>query len=310
MKIVFFGTPSFAAQLLQDLINKGCDIVGVVTRPDKPQGRSQKLMPPEVKIVQQEKLAHIPLFQPVKASDPQFLHQLKELNADLFLVVAYGQILKQELLDIPIKGCINIHASLLPKLRGAAPIQRSIINGDKETGITIMQMEAGLDSGPILYQMKMPITSEMNAEELRSKLCDLSKKALFYVLEQFDTIEPQKQDESLVTFAPKIEEKDLVLNFSKSAQELHDQIRGVFQDGGACCILKIRGQEKRFKIYKSEVIEQEGFSGEILELGKNGFKVAAGSQALNLQEVQLEGKKIMSGKAFAMGYKKEDLALS
>ncbi len=307
MKIVFFGTPDFAAEILKDLVAKGRDIVAVVTRPDKPKGRSSKLLPPHVKEISEQILSATPVFQPTKASDPQFIEQLKNLNADLFVVVAYGQILKQNLLDLPPKGCINIHASLLPKYRGAAPIQRSIIEGENETGITIMQMTLGLDAGDMLYQLKTPISLQMNAQELRSKLCELSKEAINHVLDHFDTIVPIKQDDSKVTFAPKIEIEDGLVNWNKSALSLHNQIRGVYEDIGAYCKILLKGEEKILKIYSTEITPEVALPGTIISFGKTGIVVAAKEGSLKLLQVQLEGKKSMSAKDFACGYKKEDI---
>ncbi len=309
MKIVFFGTPKFAAEVLKDLVSRGFDIVAVVTRPDTPKGRSLKFLPPDVKVTAQELLPHIPLYQPAKASDPQFIEELRQFNADLFIVVAYGQILRQQLLDIPKKCCINIHASLLPKYRGAAPIQRAIIEGESETGITIMKMSLGLDSGDMLYQLKMPIPVQMNAEELRNNLCDLSKKALSYVIDHFDEIIPEPQNESGVTFAPKIEAKDAKIDWSQKASDIHNQVRGVFEDPGAYCKIELKGDIKLLKIFASEVLSstQSFLPGSIVAFGKPGIVIATGDGLLKLLTIQLEGKKIMNAKDFACGYKKEDV---
>lgn len=307
MKIVFFGTPEFAAEILKDLAEKKREIVGIVSRPDKPKGRSLKLTSTPVKMAAFEIFPNVPFFQPIKASDPEFVEQLKALDADLFIVVAYGQILKQNLLDLPPKGCINIHASLLPKYRGAAPIQRSLIEGENETGITIMQMTLGLDAGDMLYQLKMPIPIDMNAKELRLSLCQLSKEAINYVIDHFEKITPIPQDETAVTFAPKIEMVDAKIDWNNASMTLHNLIRGVSEDIGAFCKILLKGEEKLFKILSTQILPGNALPGTLLEFGKNGIVVATSDGALKLLFVQLEGKKLISGKEFACGYKKEDI---
>jgi methionyl-tRNA formyltransferase len=185
MKIVFFGTSSFAAKVLSNLIERGYQIVAVVTRPDRSKGRNLHASPPPVKEIASTFSSNIPIFQPEKASAPEFASLLKPLEADLFVVVAYGEIIKKNLLEMPTFGCINIHASLLPKFRGAAPIQRSLIAGEKETGITIIEMSPQMDAGDILAIEAIPISEEMTFGELEANLCDLSVKLLLNVISQF-----------------------------------------------------------------------------------------------------------------------------
>lgn len=308
MKLIFFGTPDFAAEILRDLVAQGHEVLAVVTRPDKPQGRSSQLLAPSVKVAAAEILPSATIYQPIKASDPEFQEQLKNHGAELFVVVAYGQILKQSLLDIPPYGCINIHASLLPKYRGAAPIQRCLMEGEKETGITIMQMSAGLDAGDILYQLKMPIPIEMNAKELFIELCGLAKVALGYVLDHFLEIKPIPQDPSKVTFAAKIELEDAKIDWNQSAESIHNLVRGVFPNPGAWCRILVKGQEKTLKIISSKFINDlNGVSGEMISFDKNAMIIACQTGALQLLFVQLEGKKVVSAKEFACGYKAPDL---
>jgi methionyl-tRNA formyltransferase len=307
MKIVFFGTPRFAAEILEHLVKNGHDIIAVVTRPDKAKGRKAELLPPDVKVVAEKILPNAKIFQPAKASNSEFLEDLKKLKCDLFLVVAYGQILKQELLDIPSKGCINVHASLLPSLRGAAPIQRAIMQGFSETGITIMQMTLGLDAGDMLYQLKMPLPLSMNASELILKLIAISKEALDYVFKNFNSINPVKQDVNLVTYAPKIEIEDAKINWNKSAFEIHNLIRGVVENPGAWCNIKLKGVEKTLKIYTSSICDKQANAGSIIEFNKNNIIIACGSGSIDILSLQLEGRKITTAKDFACGYKASDI---
>lgn len=319
MRIVFFGTPQFAANILQTLIEKSVSqaiqIVGIVTRSDKPKGRSSDLIAPPVKQIALAHLPEVPLFQPVKASDPEFIKKLGELQADLFVVVAYGQILRQSVLDLPSKGCINVHASLLPKYRGAAPIQRAIMEGERETGITIMQMSLGMDEGDILRQVTMPIAPNMNYQELQDALCELSKNILLETLDAISrgAICPLPQDSSLATYAPKVELVDTQVDFHKTALELHNLVRGVTPSPGAWCMIRIRGIPKKLKIISTRPISETSGNGldepgKILEFSKKGLIVACGNGALQLLEVQLEGKKVVSSADFSCGYSLPDIS--
>jgi methionyl-tRNA formyltransferase len=300
MKVVFFGTPLFAAKLLEYLVSCHVEIVAVVTRPDKPVGRSQVLVPPEVKKMAAHLGLQVPVYQPVKASDPLFLEELSKIKADFFVVAAYGQILKESLLIMPLKGAINVHTSLLPRFRGAAPIQRAIMAGDKRTGVTIMKMVKELDAGDMLLQVPQEIPSDMDAYALEEALCEKSKDALFLVLKEFDNITPQVQNEKEVTFAPKIEAADLLLDWNKSAEVLHNQIRAVTKDGGAYTFVTIRGEKKRLKILSARISEKkEPF------YGKEGWGIKTGHGILELLKVQLEGKTAVSAKQFIVGYKEE-----
>lgn len=293
MKIVFFGTPQFAADVLSYLLNEGISIQAVITKPDKPKGRSGLPQPTPVKKIAQEH--QLPLYQPEIVSSPDFAPILKTYEADLFVVVAYGEILKPHLLEMPKLGCINLHASLLPKYRGAAPIQQSIIQGETETGVTIMHMAKKMDAGDIIKMVSVPITQETTYGELEQTLLKVGSKALLDVVKEFELGTPARieQDHSKATFAPKIELENCEVNWQKPAQEIHNLIRGVFPHPGAWCYVTVRNQKLRLKIYKTKVVEGEGQPGQLLHYGKEGLVVATGKGAIQILELQLEGKKSM-----------------
>lgn len=300
MKIVYFGTPPFAAQVLNDLVRHGCDIVAVVTRTDKPKGRSGEPVPTPVKEVALSH--HIPVYQPEKVSSEEFKPQLEAFNADLFVVVAYGEILKQHVLDAPKKGCINLHASLLPKYRGAAPIQRAIIDGEEESGISIMYMVKKMDAGDVIRTARVPISADMTYGELEQKLCEAGSAELLEVIRLFEKgkVAGIAQDESKVTFAPKIELEDCEIDWSKEAQTIHNLVRGVNPHPGAWCFVTVRGEKKRLKIYKTEVQNVSGIP-KSAELKKGEPLIYCGKGAVLLKEVQLEGKKRMQANELFRG---------
>jgi methionyl-tRNA formyltransferase len=297
MKIVFFGTSSFAARVLSKLIEKESQVVAVVTRPDRSKGRNLQTSPPPVKETASQLNSQIPIYQPEKASAPEFAQVLSGLDADLFVVVAYGEIIKKNLLEIPKRGCINIHASLLPKFRGAAPIQRSLMSGEKETGITIIEMSPQMDAGDIIAMEAIPVSDELNFGELDAKLCDLSVKLLFQVIQQFkeETVLKTPQDHTKATFAPKLDPEEGKIDWGQSAAILHNQIRALSPFPGAWCQIKIGSDVKRLKIKKAKIAEgHSGKPGTLISFGTEGWIVACGKGALCLLEVQLEGKKAMS----------------
>lgn len=302
MRVVFFGTSAFAARVLRDLIRQNVDIVAIVTRPDKPKGRSLNLLPPPVK---EEALKYpLPIYQPLKASTPEFAEILKHHKPDLFLVVAYGEIIKTLLLDIPSKGCINVHASLLPKYRGASPIQRCLMHGEKETGITIMQMVLEMDAGDMLSVVKTPISEEMTFGELGSQLSESATPALIQVIQQIDkgTLKKVPQDHTEATFAPKLTAQEEEIHWERPAQELHNLIRALSPFPGAWCFIQIGSEKKRLKIKLSKVIPHlQGKPGEILSLSKQDLILACGQGSLQLLQVQLEGKKMMPVREFLQG---------
>jgi methionyl-tRNA formyltransferase len=286
MRIVFFGTPDFAVASLQALVNGRFTVAGVITQPDRPQGRSRsELIPPPVKVA--AKAAGITVLQPIRPVGDVFTASLRRLEAELGIVVAYGHILRPEILSVPSRGMINVHASLLPRYRGAAPIQHAILRGETETGITIMQMEAGLDSGPILHRVTTAIGPDETAGELSGRLADIGATAL---VESLSLISgglgrPQPQDHSRATYAPKIDRDMARLIWERDATTLVRQVRAFDPSPGAWttlngCVLKLFGGRE---------VPGTGEPGSVLAAGDR-LVVAAGRAAVALSEVQLAGK--------------------
>jgi methionyl-tRNA formyltransferase len=312
MKVVFFGTPDFAAKVLAYLFEHKINIVGVITKPDRPKGRSGSPVPTPVKVVAQSHNPLLQVLQPELVSAPEVANQIAAFQADLFVVVAYGEIIKQHLLDMPLLGCINVHASLLPKYRGAAPIQRSLINGDPISGITIMHMVKKMDAGDIINIVEVPIGPNTIFTELEQALCHAGCQALLEVIKEFEAgiIRRIPQDESKVTYAPKIELEDCELKWEKTASELHNLVRGVTPEPGAWCYIQIRGQKKRLKVLTSRVIStMSGIPGSILAYGKEGLIIACGKEALQILDLQLEGKKAMPAIDLMRGLPQEQFSL-
>lgn len=294
MKILFFGTPPFAAKVLDFLIRSGIEVAAVVTRQDKPRGRSGESMPSAVK---EEALKRgLPLLQPEKASSPESVEALKKFGADLFVVVAYGEIVRDEVLKAPPLGCINLHASLLPKYRGAAPIQRAIMAGEEKTGVSIIRMVRKMDAGDVILKREIEIGQNETYGELSERLIDAGQQALYEAIQLiFDKkAEEVAQEESLVTFAEKIELEECEVNFEKDAKDVHNLIRGTNPEPGAFAWVEWKGKKLRLKIFLSEIAAgYQGRPGEIVGSGREGVIVACGSGALRLKEVQLEGKRRM-----------------
>lgn len=303
MKIIFMGTPDFAAGALEALISAGHEIAAVVTQPDKPKGRSKELLPPPVK--QCALKYHIPVMQPKRIKTPEAVAELKRYPADIYIVAAFGQILSQEILDLPKYGCLNIHASLLPKYRGASPIQHVIIDGEEKTGVTIMQMDAGLDTGDMLYKKEIPIEAADNYESLHDKLMVLGGEAIVEALSLLEqgVLTPEKQDASLSSYASLIDKSMGRVDFTKRAAELDRLIRGLTPWPSA--FTSYRGRQ--LKIWRAEAAAGENAAartpGEIVKVDKDSFTVAAGEGVLKIWEVQLEGKKRMSVHDFLLGVK-------
>lgn len=307
MRVVYFGTPNIAAKVLSFLLENDVEIVAVVTKPDRPKGRSGEAIPTPVKVVA---LAHnLPVYQPEIVSDPAFAPTLEHYDADLFVVVAYGEIIKQHLLDMPKKACVNLHASLLPKYRGAAPIQRCIIEGEKESGVTIMYMVRKMDAGDMIKVAKVPIGPNMTAGELEEALCETGKHALLDVIRAFEQgpVPGTPQDHTQATLAPKMELEDCQIDWSQSAEILHNLVRGATPHPGAWCTVKVKGQEKRLKLLQTVVEPRQGAPRSILSGPKEGLIIACGQDALRLSRIQLEGKKAMSDLEFACGISFEQL---
>jgi len=302
-KIVFFGTPSFAAEILHSLIDAGVPIAGIVTQPDRPKGRSLQVIPSEVKIVAEQRLRDVPIFQPIKSSNADFLAQLRSLHADLYVVVAFGQILPQSLLDIPKLGCINIHASLLPKYRGAAPMQRALMAGEKETGVAIQKMVRELDAGDVIATAKVAVAEDTVLGELHDALCAVSKPLLLDVLRKYTHGVPPAvaQDVSQVTWAPKILPEETELHWEQDAKTLHNTVRALSPKPGAWVWVELNGEKKRLKIFRTHVVSGKAPVGEVASLKE--LVVGCGNNLLQLVEVQLEGKPRMKGPDWARGLK-------
>lgn len=306
MKIIYFGTPVFAAKALSFLLKQSVNIVAVVTRPDKPKGRSGKFIYTPVKEVA---LQHeIPLYQPEKVSSEDFASILPQYDADLFVTVAYGEIVKQHILDMPKKGCINLHASLLPKYRGAAPIQRAVMGGESETGVTIIHMVKKMDAGNMISQEAFPIALTDTFGEVEEKLCALGSTMLLKVIKEFEveSIVGNPQDETKVTFSPKVELEDCEIDWSQSALQVHNLIRGVQPYPGAWCWVTVKGEKKRLKVIQSfPRNDLSGSIGEILYVDNDGMFIGCGQGAVMIQKLQLEGKKAMNPADLYRGMKIE-----
>ena len=301
MKLIFMGTPDFAATALKALIEDGHEIVLVVTQPDKPKGRGHKMMPPPVKVVAESE--GLPVYQPQSMKTDDAYNYLINFKAELVVVAAYGQILPQRVLDIPKYGCVNIHASILPKYRGAAPIQWSIINGETKTGVTTMQMNAGLDTGDMLVKKYVDITYEETFETLHDKLACAGVDAIRETIVQIEsgTLTPEKQDDAISCYAPMIDKTTGILDFSKDAQALYNLIRGLNPYPYASTTYG----GTRFKVICAQpsAEHKEGLPGEILSVSKDGILVKCGSGSLLITDVQFEGKKKMPVSEYIKGNK-------
>lgn len=305
MKIVYFGTPRFAAEVLEYLLKNEIEVVAVITKPDRPIGRSSQPVKTPVKCVVESYKVPLPVFQPPFVSDEATLSLLASFQADLFVVVAYGEILKQSVLDLPKVACINLHASLLPKYRGAAPIQRSIIEGEVETGVTVMHMVRKMDAGDIISFTKVPIDENMTYQTLEKNLCREGSKLLLQAIRDFEkgVSKREPQDHTLATVAPKIELEDTHIQWNSSAKDIHNFVRGVHPSPGAWCYALIKDQKKRLRILstlKSD-LKIEGQLGDVHLTEKGQVIVCCGEGCIELLEVQPEGKKVMSAKAFMCG---------
>lgn len=287
LRLVFAGTPEFAAEHLKALLDTPHQIVAVYTQPDRPAGRGQKLMPSPVK---QLALQHgLPVLQPPTLRDPAAQEELRALAPDLMVVVAYGLILPQVVLDIPRLGCINSHASLLPRWRGAAPIQRAVQAGDAESGVTVMQMEAGLDTGPMLLKVTTPITAGDTGGSLHDRLAQLGPQAVVQAIAGLaaGTLQGEVQDDALATYAHKLNKDEARINWSRPADELERLVRAF--NPWPICHSTLDGQP--LKVLAAEPAEGRGQPGQILDASKDGLTVACGEGALRLTRLQLPGGK-------------------
>ena len=298
MRVVFMGTPDIAATCLKQILQDGFDVVGVYTQPDRPKGRGMKLVASPVKELA---LAHdIPVFQPEHFKDAETAEQLRQLQPDVCAVVAYGRILPQTILDIPTKGCINIHASLLPQYRGSAPYQWAVLDGQKETGVSAQYMALKMDAGDVIDVAKTPIGPNETAGELLDRLAVLGAQLLSKTLSRVaaGNVTATAQDEAAVTYAPMLDKSMCPIDWSKTAQQVHDQVRGLHPWPVATA--EIGGT--RFKIHQTVVVEGSGKPGEILELTKTGLRMACGQGAVEIRSLQAEGGKRMAAPDYFRGH--------
>ena len=301
MRIVFMGTPEFAVPSLKALAEAGYDICGVFTQPDKPKNRGMKLQASPVK--EYALSAGLPVFQPVKMRDGEALAILQGVKPDLIAVAAYGKILPVDILALPPMGCINVHSSLLPKYRGAAPINWAILNGEDETGVTIQRMAEGIDTGDILAQASTPINLNENAAQLTARLARMGAELLIETVRKLETgsAKAMPQDESRASHAPMLSKELSPMDWSKTARQLHDQVRGLYPWPSAAAVLG----GVRCKIIRTSLLEEETNQppGTIVQADKKGLRAACGDgRVLEILEVQPDGKKAMSAAAFLLGH--------
>lgn len=301
LRIVFFGTPDFAVPTLDALIHSRHKVVAVVTQPDRPQGRGQRTTASAVKSA--ALAAGLPVLQPERLKDPVFVEQFVAAGAELGVVAAYGRLIPETVFNQPRLGLINVHASLLPKYRGAAPVHRAVINGEVETGITIMRIVKTLDAGPMLARAIRPIGPEETSEALETDLARLGSDLLVAAIERLadGPVEEVPQDESSATYASRLVKTDGVVDWSLPAQRIHDLIRGLFPWPHAFTYWK----DRRVILLRSSVVAAPpgGEPGAILESRADGLRVATGSGVLSLLELQLEGKRPMDVREFLAGYR-------
>ncbi|MGQ0286686.1 methionyl-tRNA formyltransferase [Pasteurellaceae bacterium 22721_9_1] len=302
LNIIFAGTPDFAAQHLQALLNSQHNVIAVYTQPDKPAGRGKKLQASPVKQLAEQH--NIPVYQPKSLRKPEAQQELAALQADVMVVVAYGLILPQAVLDAPRLGCLNVHGSILPRWRGAAPIQRAIWAGDKQTGVTIMQMNAGLDTGDMLHKVYCDIEEKETSATLYHKLAQLAPPALIEVLDHLDEgrFIPEAQEDSQSNYADKLSKEEALLDWNLSAVQLERNIRAFNPAPIAFLTLCVDGNEERVKVYQADVLpHQNKLQGTILACDKTGLKIATADGVLNITQLQPAGKKPMSIQDFLNG---------
>ncbi|ACL33398.1 methionyl-tRNA formyltransferase [Glaesserella parasuis] len=302
LNIIFAGTPDFAATHLQALLNSEHNVIAVYTQPDKPAGRGKKLQASPVK--QLAEVHHIPVYQPKSLRKEEAQAELQALNADVMVVVAYGLILPEAVLKAPKYGCLNVHGSLLPRWRGAAPIQRSIWAGDTETGVTIMQMDIGLDTGDMLHKVTTPILATETSASLYAKLAELAPPALLEVLNGLTSgqFKPEKQQDEQANYAEKLTKEEAKLDWNMTACQLERNIRAFNPAPMAYLTLMVNEVEERIKVYQAEVLpHQEKTVGTVLAVDKNGIQIATQQGVLNITQLQPAGKKPMSVQDFLNG---------
>ncbi|QPD05833.1 MAG: 10-formyltetrahydrofolate:L-methionyl-tRNA(fMet) N-formyltransferase [Candidatus Nitrospira kreftii] len=301
MRIVFMGTPAFAVPSLEALLRSDDQVVGVVSQPDRPKGRGQQLVAPPVKLVAEG--AGIPVLQPLKIRTPEFLQALSSWQPDLIAVAAYGRILHTPILTLPPKGCVNVHGSLLPKYRGAAPVQWAVINGETETGITTMLMDEGMDTGPMLLQERLEIMPDDTAGTLAPRLAELGGRLLVETIAYLKagTLTPKRQDDTQATLAPLLKKEDGLINWTMSAASLANRVRGLSPWPGAYTFLG----EERWNVWRVVSSKSAGTDkpGTIVAVDKQSILVATGEGLLDLQEIQTANSKRMPVSQFLTGHK-------
>ena len=300
MRIVFMGTPDFSVGTLEAILAAGHQVAAVVTQPDKPKGRGKALQATPVK---EAALAHgLTVYQPRKVREDSFLEELKKINPDVIVVVAFGQIIPRTILELPKFGCINVHASLLPKYRGAAPIQWAVIDGEEVSGVTVMRMDAGLDTGDMLSKVEVPLAEDETGGSLFDKLSEAGARQLVQTLDRLEdgTVQPEKQpEESPTGYARMITKADGLIDWTKDAKSIERLIRGL--NPWPSAFSRLEG--KNLKIWKAAVQEQDSglAPGTVISAGREGLSVQTGQGRLNILELQLEGKKRMEADAFLRG---------
>ncbi|MCG7564419.1 MULTISPECIES: methionyl-tRNA formyltransferase [Pseudoalteromonas] len=297
LRIVFAGTPDFAAKHLAALIASHHDVVAVYSQPDRPAGRGKKLKASEVKTLALEH--DLPVYQPQSLKSDDAQAELAALNADVMVVVAYGLLLPKAILDTPRLGCLNVHGSILPRWRGAAPIQRAIWAGDKETGVTIMQMDEGLDTGDMLHIATCPIDEDETSASLYNKLAELGPDALVATLDKLaaGTLNAEPQDDAQANYAKKLSKEEANIDWQLDALQIERNIRAF--NPWPVCYTQMQGQT--VKIWQAQVVSNKGTPGQVLSADKNGITIACGEQALTITQLQPQGKKPMSAQDFLNG---------
>ena len=293
------GTPDIAATCLKQILSDGFDVVGVYTQPDRPKGRGMKLVASPVKQIAQA--AGIPVYQPENFREEETVRQLRDLKPDVCAVVAYGRLLPQKVLDVPKLGCINIHASILPKYRGSAPYQWAVLDGLTETGVTAMYLVREMDAGDIIDVSRTPIGENETAGELLDRLAVLGAALLSKTLSRLsagETLPRTAQDESQVSYAPMLDKSMCPIDWSKSARQVHDQVRGLHP--WPVATMELNG--KQFKVHETRVVPGRGAPGTVLELNKNGLVIACGQDAVEIRSLQAEGGKRMSAADYFRGH--------
>jgi methionyl-tRNA formyltransferase len=301
LRVVFAGTPEFAARALAALLDSQHEVVAVYTQPDRPAGRGRKLAPSPVK--QLAEARGLPVYQPPSLRDEAALQELRRLRPDVMVVAAYGLLLPPAVLQLPRFGCLNIHASLLPRWRGAAPIQRAILAGDSETGITIMQMDEGLDTGPMLLKKRCPIRPDDTAATLHDRLAELGAEAIVEALDHIESLQPEPQDDSQATYAAKLRKEEAIIDWSRSAAYLDRMVRAF----NPWPVAQTRARGKTLRIWAARPLDQAPPAGTapgtVLQADKAGIDVACGEGVLRLTRLQPAGGKPMDAAAFLNGYR-------